>query len=180
MILTHRNMLKPAVLVILFSSSVLAQNVSPGESKRRMDAKYGFRDVRFEADTASIPGLKRAFAVGPTLFFRRPADNLTVGGAQLQSLLYGFVDGKLSQVSMETKTVLNTTPVRQAFQAEYGEGCTVCRGMGDYYWGSDKERISITVNPVTGDGLIIIRSKSMAKLEDVATKKAAKKAASDL
>ncbi len=162
------------------AASAHAQRVSPSESKRRMDAKYGFRDLRFETDTTAISGLKRAFTTGATVFYRRPADNLTVGTATLKSLLYGFVNGKLSRIALETQSVINTTPVREAFQAEYGEGCTVCKTFGDYYWGSDKERISLTINPISGDALLFIYSKPMAKLEDAAKKKAALKATSDL
>ena len=168
------------LVCFLLVEELQAQTVGAGEAKRRMDAKYGFRDVRFEVDTTSIPGLRRAFVLPPNVFYTRPADNLTVGEAKLHTILYGFVNGKLSQIVLETKTLVNTNPVREAFQAEYGTGCTVCTGMGDYYWGSDKERISIDVNAVTGDGRVVIRSKAMAKVENDAAKQAAKKAASDL
>jgi len=157
-----------------------AQRVNPNEAKKKMDAKYGFREVRFEADTTTISGLQRAFKTGVTVYYRRPADNLTVGTATLASIYYGFVEGKLAEVLLETKGFENTNAVREAFQAEFGEGCSVCGGRGDYYWGSDKERITIDVDTANGDASIMIVSKPMLKATAVATKKAGKKAASDL
>lgn len=170
-------MLKICALLLL-ASPVFAQQVSAGESKRRMDAKYGFRDVRFETDTTAIPGLKHVFTIAPVRYYHRAADTLKVGAAQLASISYGFVGGKLSEVVLQTKGGFNTTPIREAFQAQYGEGCTVCGP--NYYWGSNKERIEIRINPISQDGTFTIYSKALAKREKAERQQLGKKAASDL
>lgn len=171
-------MLKTACILLLLSTPALAQTVSPGEAKRRMDSRYGFRDLRFETDTVAVPGLRYVFNDGPVRIYHRPADTLAVGAARLASLSYGFVAGKLSQVTLMTHGLDNTRTLREAFQALYGEGCTVCGPA--YLWGSSRERILIIIHPISGDGTFTIYSKPMAKVEEVARRHANQKAATGL
>lgn len=166
-------------ILLLAALPSLAQHVSPNESKRRLDAKYGFRDVRFETDTASISGLQRAFTSGVTTFYERPTDSHTVGTTTLDHIYYGFVEGRLAEVVLRSTIQNNGFDLVKAYQAEYGEGCTVC-SQGDYYWGSDKTRLSIQLNRAAGDVRVRMWSKAMEKVEDAAAKKAGKQAARDL
>lgn len=168
-----------SLLILLSSSvSVLAQHVSANEAKRRMDVKYGFRTARFETDTSALNPRRFVFAVGPVRYYERPSDTLQVGSAHLASILYGFVTGKLAEVSLSTTGLENTVPLREAFQAQYGEGCTICGPS--FLWGSDTERIEIEVKPISGDGVFSIYSKALRKKVLAERKKAGQQAARDL
>ena len=164
-----------ALLLVFHPKAVLAQN---GPGRRKMDEKYGFRDVRFETDSAAISGLQHAFDQAGLRYYERSSDNLHIGGAEVSNIYYAFAAGKLCQVALFVDGVANSNAIYEALKEEYGPIYQLV-GQPDKGWTSNAEVISME-RRVGGRTIIRFASRKMKDLERQAGKLAAKKAAGDL
>lgn len=94
-----------------------------------LNLKYGFRDVRFDTDTAHIADLQR-YAEDGLVFYRRTSDKPLVGAAHVD-IRYFFTKGRFSSVSITTSNQDDSAALLAALYAMYGKEDAVGRGFED-------------------------------------------------
>ena len=104
--------LLPLAAALCLSWAAAAQSVAD------LDTKFGFRDVKFETDTSAIEGLAPAESTASKYTATRPADVRKVGKATINSITYGFFEGKLYEVTLVAKGLTNSHALRR-LRVEY-------------------------------------------------------------
>lgn len=173
-------MLRPMKLLpVILLLSVASANAQSFAGRRKMDEKYGFRDVRFESDSTSISGLKHAFDQRGERYYERPTDNLHIGEAELKAIYYVFVNGKLSEVDLMIEGATNTNAVYAALKEEYGPVYTIPYSGGQMGWTSGTEQILLGTGGTQQQVIRFLSRKMIKEARDV-KKASAKAASSDL
>jgi len=98
----------------------------------------GFGGVLWGTDLSTLSGMvydsQFTWAAGTTFFFKRKEDTLNMGGATLTSLRYGFWEGKLSDVLVETRGRKNWVALKRACFEKYGQGFKENYYIENYRW----------------------------------------------
>lgn len=139
-----------------------------------MDAKAGFRDVRFGMSVADIAGLTAMQDEAGLQVYRRASDSLTLGNGVLSSIKYGFKAGRLVMISLTADGSTNSNALLEAFQAAYGEGYKPNRFMKDYFWSGQLVQTTYSQRPGKADSWLTISDKAFMEqeLKDRANKSA--------
>jgi hypothetical protein len=158
---------------LVSAASVHAQSVAD------LDTKYGFRDLAFETDTSAIEGLTLGESSNFKLLAQRPADNKKVGGATISKIEYSFFQGRLYEVTLTTKGLVNSHALREALEGQYGEGELVSTAGQDKNWIGKRVRLTYREDPAFHNGVVRFTCKKLAE-ELAKSQKSGKKASSDL
>ena len=151
------------------------------EELTTIDAKNGFRDLKFGISMSQVPGLvPHGKAIQSEQMYTRPADSKKVGGATLSAIYYTFYKGNLLAVTLETKGYLSSQALFKAFKSLYGEPEKPNLYIENYQWLGTKVVASFEQNSITDNGSIYLISKPISAQMTSDQEKTAKKAASDL
>jgi hypothetical protein len=85
-----------------------------------LDFKNGFRDVTFGDPPTSDMVLKED--AGDAKYYIRPHDDLSLGGAPLQSIAYGYYKGRCTWLVLATKGFVNSRAMLEVMRQTYGPG----------------------------------------------------------
>jgi hypothetical protein len=112
--------------------NVTPREPSPG-SLAYLDYKNGFRDLKFGDPPRADMVLKEDS--GDSKYYARPSDDLSIGGAQLSHLIYGFYKNRLHAVQVGTKEIINSQALLEVLRQAYGRASQpnqfkVIDGMG--------------------------------------------------
>jgi hypothetical protein len=137
---------------------------APG-SLTYLDFKNGFRDVTFGDPPTSDMVLKED--AGDAKYYTRARDDLSLGGAQLQSIAYGFYKGHCSWLVIETKGLINSRAILEVMRQTYGPGY---QGQGTPYlqqvaWFGSRVSGTYSENSVTSDAYMVLASVPMTTEE---------------
>src|SRR5262249_10341227 len=112
----------------------------PSTEANPLDAKFGFRDLRFGTPVAKVSGLKliEAGPGGRARYYRRKGDSMKLGDAVLNSITYAFYKGEFSSVALETRGYINGQAMLGAFEASYGKGVQPNPYLEERTWHSAK------------------------------------------
>jgi hypothetical protein len=167
-------------LLLTLAVAALAGGAARAQSAADLDTKYGFRDLKFETDTTAIEGLERVEATPLKLTAKRPADALKVGKATISSITYSFYQGKLYEVTLLTKGLVNSKALREALESQYGEGTPINAVSQDRDWNAKQVRLTYREDPAYHNGTIRFTHKKLNEQLQQAQKSVKKAAASDL
>lgn len=113
----------------LLALTLLAGLTAQAQSVKDLDEKYGFRDLKFGADTTEVKDIVAVERHGGRVVYARPADKMTVGEATLNKITYTFDNGKLVSINLITNrsasqknNFANSRALRNALEGQYGEG----------------------------------------------------------
>ena len=168
-----KRLINGLILLTLITVYSLSQNDGFSQNVAVLDAKYGFKDAKFETP---ITYFKNMVKQGPGIY-TRSTENLRLGEFDLESVFYNFYKGLLSSIVIETEGYRNGQGVLQILQAAYGNG----RYEDEtYYWMGNRVVMTYSEGPASGHVAIGIFSIKMMQMQDDDEKEAAKKAASEL
>ena len=116
-----------------------------GQSLNVLDAKNGFRDVRFETSISSEPGMKFSEvdkALPNVRQYTRAADKLTLGHAELYEIIYSAYKGTVFRVRLEFENG-EAAKIFKALTDVYGEPtksvpAPVGGNWSQYQWTGEK------------------------------------------
>lgn len=94
----------PAAVLLCFVAGTLPV-LALSEGLKALDEKNGFRDLTFGAAIEGIEGMKLIEDGGANKYYSRSEDELSLGGAELTGITYGFYKGKLASVILEAKGI---------------------------------------------------------------------------
>lgn len=114
-----------------------------------LDAKYGFRDIKFGTAISSLKGM--VYLEDNPLYpdvkeYTRPSDKKVFGNIPVKRIVYGFYHGRLWEVGVTGYGPEHNTPLYELLKTAYGLGKplstydTQKRGYSMYEctWKSDK------------------------------------------
>jgi len=148
-------------LLLMPSMPSLAEEspkVGTGEEKKTEDSKpqdkkdleigiwEGFRGVKWGSKIETLTGFNKVGSDDSLSFYVRDNDQMTIGGAQLQAVLYVFSDGELANVMLTTKGKTNSDALKKALTARFGEPIQENPYLDNYKW---------LHNPLSAGGVVI-------------------------
>ena len=175
-----RFMLLSLALFTWVGAADIAHAISKGKGLKALDAKYGFRDGSFGMliSSTNFQGAKLVEDGGDTKFYSRPHDKMTIGGAELDQIVYGFYKGKLGYVHIETKGYLNSRALLEVLQKAYGPGYKSNRYIEKYHWFGKKVSMTYDENSITDDAGVFLSSR-LIREEEAQDKKRKAEAGAD-
>lgn len=165
--------------LLTFAAALFLAGAAHAQSLADLDTKYGFRDLKFETDTSAIEGLAPGEATSFKLLAGRPADNKKVGTATLSRIDYGFFQGRLYEVTIVTKGLINSHALREVLESQYGEGALVSVAGQDRNWDGKLVRLTYREDPAFHNATVRFTHKKLYE-QLQAAQKSVKKATSDL
>ena len=127
--------------------------------RRLAGEHYGFRDVQLGSDTSALAGRVLESRFRATAYYRRPGENLRIGGATAKTIRYYYYKGKLSIILVTTEGNANANALRAALENEYGWGKPETPYPHNYFWHTRRVKRAFKLRPdnETGDLLIMSR-----------------------
>ena len=108
----------------------------------------GFRGIGWGTPLSVVQSQMRPFGATPAgqdQAYVRTGDNMTIGGAALEKILYKFHNGGFSEAFIVTqKGPGNAAAMIAAFRAQFGEGRSPHRSADDYIWQGATSTIFLT------------------------------------
>lgn len=137
---------------LVFWPMVLLAGCSTATPLPALDNEYGFKGIKFEADTSTVPGRVPVRwesvtddIIPPRVLdgtYTRPTDTLTAWGYPVRRIAYTFYRGKLSCVFITVQGDEVFSNIVKAMQASYGEGeGTLGRAFNERLWIGKKVEI---------------------------------------
>jgi hypothetical protein len=162
-----------AVSLLLLTLTASAQNV------KRLDEKYGFRNVVLESDTSAFDDLVLVSEDIHNRIYTRTGDDLKIADYDLEGIFYQFYKGKLSIITIATKGNTNSSGALAILKSMYGSGQQPNRYIEKYYWRGQRVYMGYEQNSATKDAKISIFSLPLNARIESDQKNSAAKAASD-
>jgi hypothetical protein len=128
--------------------TAMPQQPSPG-SLADLDVKDGFRDLKFGDPPTSSMVLKDD--AGEKKYYTRPEDDLSIGGARVDQLIYGFSKNRLSTILIRTKGLSNSRALLEVLRQTYGPGMQPDPSLPRYSWRGRQVSVSYNESAVTHD-----------------------------
>jgi hypothetical protein len=153
----HRRIL--IVSLFIFTIFSLSLSISSPAFQNEPD---GFGGIAWGTDVSSLNGMvfdsKYSWAAGTTSFYRKKDDSLRFGEAQLLSARYGFFEGKLSDVLIETRGRKNWLALKAACFEKYGQGFKENYYIENYRWSGEITSIILEYKEQEDLGTLLMKS----------------------
>jgi hypothetical protein len=121
-----------------------------------LDAHNGFRDLTF--GEPPTPRMVLTNEVGAKQYYTRLDEDLSLGDAQLEQLIYGFYKERLQTVILQTKGAANSRACLEALQHLYGLGAQPDPSRLRYTWRGSQVSVSYQEDGRTHDAEIWFHS----------------------
>lgn len=99
-----------------------------------LDFRNGFRHWCFGTAVSEIPNLTLDQDLGRIKLYVKSDEELQVGEARLQRVVYHFLNGKLMGVSLFAKGGHDSRAIREVMEAAFGPGARPHRTRNEYWW----------------------------------------------
>lgn len=136
-----------------------------------LDARYGFRDLRFEQSIAACSGMKLVEDDGDNKYYTRSDEDLHLGSAKLSKITYGFYKGKFALVLADAHGNVNSSALLAVLQEAYGPGAQSHSDKDSYWWDGQHVLANLLINHDTEHSTFFMHSKAL-DLQEEADKKA--------
>lgn len=171
------------MLKAFFVSTVLAfmAVASPASA---YDAPDGFRGLIWGQNYSEVKDQLQQYGTpdkGDLTHFTRKGDQLSIGSAGVDEIVYTFYKGRLFLVGVQFSGDENLRALRAATEERFGRFNRPNRFMDRYFWGSGHPVSSIIIDysPVKRSGLMLFRSNEIDRQRDEDLKAAARAARKD-
>ena len=165
--------------LLTLAAALLLSGAAHAQSVTELDAKYGFRDLKFETDTSAVENLTITEATPLRLSATRATDAMKIGGATISRIEYVFFQGRLMEVDIITKGLVNSKALREALEGQYGQGTVIAQVGQDRNWTGKQVLLTYREDPAFHNATVrFIQKKMYEKFQ--AAQKTVKKASSDL
>ncbi len=154
------------LLSFLWTGLTIAGEAAPPQpgSLAYLDARYGFRDLKFEQSITTCKDMALLEDDGDLKFYTCKNDSLEQGGARLLRIEYGFYKGKLANVTITASDDANAATLLKSWEADYGPGRKSPRNNNKLYWFGQKVLVDYLPSP-TGPASLGMWSKPLQALQ---------------
>ncbi|MDD3726106.1 MAG: hypothetical protein PHI44_02780 [Candidatus Ratteibacteria bacterium] len=140
----------------------------------------GFRGIKWGTDISTLPDMKY-FRTDPSFggvkMYIRKGDKLQMGAAKLESIEYGFWQGKLCNVWIITKGYTNWCGLKEATFEKFGKGGQSNEYIEKYVWFGTKTEMLLEYNEISEEGTLCILSAEISEQQKKWEKQKAKEGA---
>ncbi len=143
-----------------------------------LDAKYGFRTLRFGDPPGST--LKLVENDGDLKFYRASDQKLTFGDGQLSTLVFGYYKNQLFSVMMKTTGLTNSRAMMQVLESAYGPGSRPNEFLENRDWFGSRVLLYYKENSITGNASATMSSLEIYEQMQADSKTKADKSANEL
>lgn len=150
------------ILLLCPSLMVMGQN---RKQKKAMDAKDGFRNIKLESSISSFKNLMTVETDNNHRFCRIRNEDLAMGEATLDSVIYCFYKDKLESIMLFATGYSNSRVILNILQSAYGHGSKDNPYIETYFWDSNLVSIVYKENSINHNSVTAIFSEPL-KLED--------------
>ncbi len=171
--------------LIIVGCIVLAGGVvcakSPGTFKPDSEPD-GFRGIKWGQDISTVDDLVFVStdpAFGGIDLYVRKGDEMKMGGAELDRILYGFWKDKLSSVIIYTKGYVNWDSFKAVVFEKFGKGYQGNKYIEEYVWGGEKAMMMLDYNEFSKEGMLLMWSKEISIQQEEWKEQQAKKGAEE-
>lgn len=137
----------------------------------------GFRGIKWGTELSTLSGmeyLRTDPSYGGIPFYTKEKDDLTIGGAKLETVEYGFWQGKLYIVIINTKGSVNWSGLEDATFEKFGEGFQSNKYIENFFWSGKITTITLKYNEISKTGYLWMGSAEITKqVRDFDKKRAA-------
>jgi hypothetical protein len=174
-----------AILVPTVSVSTAAgpsKRSGPAQQPTKLDTLTGFRDQKFGTPFSEFQGLTVEKDEGDVKLYSKKDDQLVLGPARLQAIVYYFFQDKFYAVSLHTEDRADTLDLLRVAVSAFGPGSQESNAKDelDQSWLGKNAEAFFNVNPKTEEGSLLIRDGAIAAQVEVYTDKLAKDAGDSL
>lgn len=163
-------------VMFLMSAMLVFTLTSFSQNLATLDAKYGFREAKFEMPFDSFKNLVEV----ESQVYKSSTENLKLGDYDLKLIAYEFYDEQLSTITIKTEGYSNSRGVLKILQTAYGKGYQSNEYIERYFWFGEKVTMAYDQNSITDDATIIIWSNKIEGLKKANENNSNSKAASQL
>jgi hypothetical protein len=148
----------------------------------KLDTITGFRDQKFGTPFSDFQGLTIEKDEGDVKLYSKKDDNLALGPAKLQAVIYYFFQDKFYGVSLHTEDRDDTLFLLRVAISAFGPGThdSNTKDDLDQSWIGKNGEAFYNVNPKTEEGSLFIRDGALAAQAEAYTDKLAKDAGDSL
>lgn len=140
---------------LLFAGLLLSGFGAQAQNSQRVDADYGFHDMKLGSATNAHPEMIYTGLGGdndPNLrYYERRGEVLAFGGVPLSSVRYAYYKGKLGSIVLEAN-VAHKVALRKAVIARYGK---TIRWPKAYEWNGQHATIVLLETDATVSSVLI-------------------------
>jgi len=138
----------------------------------------GFRGIKWGQDISTVKGLifhSTDPSYGGVALYTREGDELRMGGAELELILYGFWQDKFCDVRISTKGFSNWSIFKAIVFEKFGEGYQGNEYIEKYTWWGEKAWMVLDYNEISKEGKLVMWSKDISKQQEEWEKEQVKK-----
>lgn len=165
------------VLTTGFAEDTQTEKVSPG-SVAYLDSLAGFRGIKFGTAFSEFKDLALDQDHGKLKLFRKTSEDLKLGLARLDTIVYHFFDDKFYGVSIHTADPANTQTLVAIAGTGFGQGAKL--DQQNTIWQGEKAWAQFSQNPGTGEGTLFIGDCELSRQLGEYEQRAALEAAAQL
>jgi hypothetical protein len=125
-----------------------------------LDAKYGFRDLKFDSDFDSNGGFLKIGEIGDggLIAYSRPLDSLRIGEADLSGITYSFYRNKFHSVHLNVVDEGEFNRLAEVLLKAYGRPQSFTEGVDTYLWQGALTSIFLDWDFARDSGVAVIGS----------------------
>jgi hypothetical protein len=174
-----------AILVPALTDSNAAESSKRSATTQqpsKLDTITGFRDQKFGTPFSDFQGLTIEKDEGDIKLYSKKDDNLALGPAKLQAVIYYFFQDKFYAVSLHTEDRDDTLYLLRVAISAFGPGThnSKLKDDLDQTWIGKNGEAFYNINPKTEEGSLYIRDGALAAQAEAYTDKLAKDAGDTL
>ena len=141
----------------------------------------GFRGLKWGTEFSTVKDSMKYLRTDPSYggvkIYSRKDDDLKIGGAELESIIYGFWQDKFYTVIIKSKGYSNYSSLKDASFKKFGAGHKTNRFMEDYKWFGEITGIILKYKEVLNEGYLYMFSLEIHKQQKSVQAEKAKKGA---
>jgi hypothetical protein len=156
-----------AILVTAVTVSQAAESNAQSTTTHqpsKLDSITGFRDLKFGTPFSDFQGLTIEKDEGDIKLYSKKDDNLALGPAKLQAIIYHFFQDKFYAVSLHTEDRDNSLYLLRIAISAFGPGSHNSNSKDDLdqAWIGKNGEAFYNINPRTDEGSLFIRDGALA------------------
>lgn len=140
----------------------------------------GFRGIKWETNIKTLKGLtyiRTDPSWGGQKIYSRKSDELRIGAAELNSIVYGFWRDRFTDVLIKASSLANCDALKDATFEKFGEGYKPNRFLKEYLWNGNVTGIRFEYNEISDKCSWYTFSKEINKQQEHYLKEKARKGA---
>jgi hypothetical protein len=139
----------------------------------------GFRGIKWGSDFSQHKNQMTLVEGGKFNLYRREGDKMSIGGAKLESIQYGYEQNRFVVVIIDTEGAANKSALIDAFRSQFGPASKSSHDPEEQQWWGSKTLIHIECQPFLDACRAAMTSMEMLKAERERRRKAAEGAKKD-